>query len=370
MNFTFSDNERNLFQEIESTLTQEKQNFVQDTLHTEKDIARALIALKQKLTPFGYFKAFNDSASMGPTATLEMMRIVARHFPSLLLGMEYGYRIFTEIRKYLTESFIQSLQIKDTIPCAIAFCEDFVETDTKPSSITVQSVDDRFLISGEKKFIILAGMAKWIVVNGLIDCKNAIFFIAPQSDGLVISPLVNKRIFPELTIANIELTNCPVPKNRVIYPEQMNAFINQIQLFENLACIACALGMIDRCIETTTQFAKTHQSENKPLIAHQAVAFSLAEAVTLRQTAELLAYRSAWMLAANDSEKFVMNHCAKIFCAESAETIVSQCMNILGGQVFLENNMVEQMLINAKFIQLMGTSTHLARIAIADVALK
>jgi hypothetical protein len=370
MNFTFSDNEKKLFQELESTLTHEKKKFVQGTLHTEKDIAQALITLKHKLTSSGYFNAFNDSASMGATATLEMMRIFARHFSALFLGVEYGFRIFAEMSNCLTESFIQSLQIDDTIiPCAIAFCEDFVETDTNPSSINIQFVDDHFLLSGEKSFVINAGIAKWIAVNAHIDGREAIFFISRYSEGLEIRPHGNKRIFPELAIANIALKNCPVPKDNLIYPEQMNIFVSQIQLFENLACIACALGMIDQCMETTTRFAKTHQSENKPLIAHQAVAFSLAEAVTLRQTAELLAYRATWMVTKDDSEKFVMTQCAKVFCTESAETIASQCMNILGGQVFLENHMVEQMLFNSKFIQLLGTSTHLARIAIADVLL-
>ena len=369
MNFTFSDNDKNLFQEMESTLSQEKQ-LLKGPLLNEKDIARALINLNQKLSSLGYIEAFNDTASIGSVVTLEMMRIFARHQPSLFLGIEYGYRIFAEIRQWLTESFIQSLQIDDTPPCAIAFCEDFVETDVKSPSLTVQWDDKHFLLSGEKSFVINAGISKWIAVNAHIDGKNALFFISPQSKGLEIVPLINKRIFPELVIANIQLKNCPVPKEMVVYPEQMNALISKVQLCENFAGIACALGMIDQCIETTTGFVKTHQSENKPLIAHQAVAFSLAETVTLRQTAELLAYRAAWMLASDDSEKMVMNHCAKVFCSEAAETIASQCMNILGGQVFIDNHLVEQMLHNSKFIQLSGTSTHLARIAIADVVLK
>jgi hypothetical protein len=369
MNFTFSDNEKNLFQEIESALTQENQFFMPGALQTENDVARALIAVKQKLSSTGYFKAFNDSSSFGPVATLEMMRIFARHHPSLFLGIEFGYRIFSEMHQILIESK-QSLQIDNTLSCALAFCENFVETDTKQSALTMQSMDNYYLISGEKSFVINAGIAKYIAVNGHIDGKDCVVFISTPSEGLEFIFLRNKRIFPELPIANIRLRNCPVPKDMVLYPKQIHTLISQVQYFENFACIACALGMIDKCIETTTHFAKTNQSENKPLIAHQAVAFSLAETVTLKQTAELLAYRAAWMSATDDSEKLVMNQCAKVFCSEAAETIASQCMNILGGQVFLDNHLVEQMLFNAKFIQLIGSSTHRARIEIADVLLK
>jgi len=370
MNFTFSDNEKKLFQEMESVLTQENQLFVHGALQTEKEIAGALLSIKQKLLSLGYLENFKDTSTIGSISGLEMMRIFAKHQPSLFLGLEYGFRIFNELKHWLTEFQIQSLQIDDAPACAIAFCEDFVETDTKPASLTVQSNDDHFQLSGKKRFVINAGISNFLAVNGEIDDKHAIFLIPRQSEGLDIDPLVNKRIFPGLSIANIQLRNCPVPQSMVIYPEQMKALISHLQLFENFISIACALGMIDQCIETSTEFAKTHQSENKPLIAHQAVAFSLAETVTLKQTAELLAYRAAWMFDTDDPEKTVMNQCAKVFCAEAAETIASQCMNILGGQVFLDNHLVEQILFNAKFIQLTGTSTHLSRLAIADVALK
>jgi len=370
MNFTFSDHEKNLFQNMESALAQEKHLFVKGAFQAENDIAQALITFKQKLSSLGYFSSFNHSSSLEPVATLEMMRIFARQHPALFLGVEYGFRIVTEINRMLNESCLQSSQVDDSLVCAIAFCEDFVETDTKQSSINVQSVDDYFLLSGEKNVVINAGVAKYIAVYGHIDGKDTLFFISASDDSLDLVPIENKRFFPELAIANIVLRNCQVPQNMVLYPQQLNALISKVQYLENFACIACALGMIDKCIEITTGFAKTHQSGNKPLIAHQAVAFSLAETVTLKQTAELLAYRAAWMCATDDSEKIVMNQCAKVFCSEAAETIASQCINILGGQVFMDNHLVEQMLFNAKFLQLIGTSTHLARIAIADVALK
>jgi len=370
MNFKFSDNEKILFQEMESVLTQEKQIFVHDALHTEKEIASALITIKQKIISLGYMHAFSKASPIGSVAALEMMRIFAKHQPSLFLGFEYGFRIFNEMRQWLTEPQIQSLHIDDSPTCAIAFCEDVVETDTKPSLLTVQSNGDHFLLSGEKRFVINAGIAKYFAVNGEIDNKSAIFFIPLQSEGLEIHPLMNKRIFPGLAIANIQFCNCMVSKSMVFFPQHINSLISHLQFFENIVCIACALGMMDQCIEITTGFAKTHQSENKPLIAHQAVAFSLAEAVTLRQTAELLAYRAAWMFDSGDSEKNILNQCAKVFCSEAAETIASQCMNILGGQVFIDNHIVEQILCNSKFIQLIGISTHLARIAIADVVLK
>jgi len=362
MNFTFSDPEKILFQQMASALDKSRNHLEKCACQTEKDIAQALHSYNQCLEPLGYLKHYADPKSIGPVARLEMMRIFARHQPSLFLGHESAFRIFPEIFQHMPDA---SAFDQNDIG-AIAFCEDFVETDPKSMQISIQKKDTHFIVSGKKSFVMNAQIASWIAVNGKIDNKTAILFVSSQSPGIDIVPLQNKHIFSELAMANITFTHCSVPINHVIFEASILA---QVQLNEDMAYIACALGMIDQCIQTATAFTKKHESEKKPLIAHQAVAFSLAEMVTLKQTAELLAYRAAWMLATDNSEKIVLVNCAKVFCSEAAETIASKSMKILGGQVFENNHVVEQAFHNSKFLQLAGTSTHLARIAIADVSL-
>ena len=379
MNFSFTDKENSLFQEIESIMEKEKNTFQKDSLQTEKDRLLAMLSIQEKLFSLGYFNDYKKKKSHGPVKTLGMMKIFAKHHASLFLALEYSCRIFSEVIKCSSndnqlQKFLKSSGIKNLpdpkIVGAIAYCEDFVETDTNSSKIKANSVDNKIFLNGHKQCVINAGIANWIAITGILNDKGAIFFIPPTSKGLTIKPISNTSIFPGLNMAYINLENCLIKDDHIISPVQLDILIPHIQSYENIALTACALGMIDQCVELASKFAKKHQSENKPMIAHQGVAFSLAEMLTLKQTAELLAYRAAWAIETGDSEKGVLNNCAKVFCTETLEKIASQSMEILGGQVFQDNHVVEQAFQNSKFMQLSGTSAHIARISIGNSVLK
>ncbi|MBF0451195.1 MAG: acyl-CoA dehydrogenase [Candidatus Magnetomorum sp.] len=379
MNFSFSDQEKQLFQEMESALTKEKNVLEPGVLQTEKDIQKTLQTLQKNLFPLGYLDGHQDKTGKGHVNTLEMMRIFSRCQPSLFLGVEYSCRIFNELIKgasdeHQRKKLLNSLHI-DNLPDpqiigTVASCEDFVETDTHTSTVLAQVVDQKILLTGRKDCVINAGIADWIAITGNLNDKGAVFFVPSKAEGLDIESRSNTRIFPELVMATIHLNNCEVDQAQMISPVPLDRLISRIQWYENMAYIACSLGMMDQCIQTTTSFAKTHRSENKPMFVHQAVGFSLAEMLTLKQTAELLAFRAAWALDTNDPEKQILNHCAKVFCTETAEKVASKSMDILGGQVFHSNHFSEQVLQNSKFAQLAGTSTHLARVSIGDAVMK
>jgi alkylation response protein AidB-like acyl-CoA dehydrogenase len=126
---------------------------------------------------------------------------------------------------------------------------------------------------------------------------------------------------------------------------------------------------MQRSFDEAVNHAKSHLSGGKPIIAYQEVGFKLAEMLTLLQTARLLAYRAAWMTDAGDREAGVLAHCAKVFCAESAEEVASQALQILGGQGYISGNPAEGGYRDAKYLQIAGTSSEISRMKIADEVL-
>jgi alkylation response protein AidB-like acyl-CoA dehydrogenase len=99
------------------------------------------------------------------------------------------------------------------------------------------------------------------------------------------------------------------------------------------------------------------------------VSFKLAEMLTLLQTAQLLAYRAAWMEETGDREAAVLAHCAKVFCTESAEKVASYALQIMGGQGYISGNPAEEGYREAKYLQIAGTSSEISRMKIADKVL-
>ena len=378
MNFSFSEQDKQRFQEMENTLIKEKKLLEPDAIQTSEDIRSALMTFQKILFPLDYL---NNLKSMkgGMVNTLEMMRTFARYQPSLFLGVEYSFRIFGEMILWATDdktrnNLCHAIGIKNfpdqTMIGSIAICEDFVETDTHSSELNATIVDKKIVLNGQKQFVVNAEIADWIAITGNIDGNGAIFIVSPQTKGFDTKVIQHNKTFPDLSIATIQLNNCEIDQKQVINNVQSKNLVQHVHLFENLAYCACSLGMIDQCIETSKSFAQNHQSEKKPMFVHQAVGFSLAEMLTLKQTAELLAFRAAWALETNDPEKQVLNQCAKVFCTEAAEKIASKAMDVLGGQVFSTHPIVDQALQNSKFSQIAGTSSHLARVSIGDMVMK
>ncbi len=64
---------------------------------------------------------------------------------------------------------------------------------------------------------------------------------------------------------------------------------------KDLTQAAAALGIMQRVFEAATTHAKTTREDGRKRIGRQEYGFRLAEMLTLFQTAELLAYRAAWM---------------------------------------------------------------------------
>ena len=96
----------------------------------------------------------------------------------------------------------------------------------------------------------------------------------------------------------------------------------------------------------------------------------MAEMLTLLHTAQLLAYRAAWMVETGDREAGVLVHCAKVFSSESAEEVASSALQILGGKGYVQGNPAEEGYRNAKYLRIAGTSSEISRMKIGDEVLK
>ena len=93
---------------------------------------------------------------------------------------------------------------------------------------------------------------------------------------------------------------------------------------------AAALGIMQRVFEAATIHAKTTREDGRKRIGRQEYGFRLAEMLTLLQTAELLAYRAAWMDESGHTEATVLAACAKVFCTETAAEVASIALDVLG----------------------------------------
>jgi alkylation response protein AidB-like acyl-CoA dehydrogenase len=244
---------------------------------------------------------------------------------------------------------------------------------TGPQAFCTQAVKESgvFYITGEKHYVINGPIADWTAVAARLEggTDTVLFFINRENRGLTAGPKLATLGYRGTPMGTITLKDCPVPGDLVLGPCTGNGSLSMLRLWEGQILTAAALGQMKRVFDMASSWAKSHMSGGKPIIAYQEVAFKLAEMMTLFQTAQFLAYRAAWMDDTDHKEKGVLAHCAKVFCTESAETLASQALQILGAKGCLEGNPAETGYRDAKYLQIAGISSEIARMRIADALL-
>jgi alkylation response protein AidB-like acyl-CoA dehydrogenase len=295
--------------------------------------------------------------------------------PSLFLSVEASTRIFGRlVAVYGTskqkDAILPGLTSGRIIGAA-ALSERGMSIENDPLGTTGVSSTDGLRVTGSKSHVVNAAIADWIAVAGRIDGEpeTAFFLVEKRGKGLFIGDRLATIGYEGTAISPIRLEDCPVPSTHVIRPINRNDILKTVRLWEGQVLTSASLGLMRRAFDNAAAYAKTHRSGGKPVIAYQEIGFKLAEMLTLLQTAQLLAYRAAWMSESGDRETDALTHCAKVFCAESAEKIASEALQILGEKGYIRGNPAEAGYRDAKYLQIAGTSTEISRMKIGDAVL-
>jgi len=374
MNFDFRETERDLCEKVKGVFdTDSEASFAKLESGDDEEIRIVVSKYLKTLGKVGYLTLGleNGKDTVGLVAAQESLATIS---PSLFLSVDVSARIFGRlIAVYGTadqkSQFLPDLK-KGRVIGAVALSEGGMNIENNPLNTAGVPVGDSFLVNGEKNHVVNAPIADWIAIAGKVKENIVFFLIKKGSEGLSIGQRLSTLGYNGTAISAISLENCPAPSKYVIGPFEGEEPLKTIRTWEDQILTAGSLGLMHGCYKTALGYAKNHTSGGKPIIAYQEVGFKLAEMLTLLQTAQLLAYRAAWMAETEDRETSVVAYCAKVFCAESAEEIASQALQILGGHGYIGRNPAEEGYRNAKYLQIAGTSTEISRMKIADGILK
>jgi alkylation response protein AidB-like acyl-CoA dehydrogenase len=374
MNFDFNDKQRAIRTKIKGLFDQDAKAALDQLEGVDTDQVRdALLHCLKILGKEGYLDLGleNGEDSMALVAAQESLATTSS---SLFLSIEVNARIFGRLISLCgtpeqKSNILPSLKEGQLIG-TVALSEEGMSIENNPLNTTGVPRNDGYNVSGSKGHVVNAPVADWIAVAGMMEKGIAFFLINKDSEGLSIGQRLSTLGYNGSAIAAITLENCPVPKKGVIGPFEGVELLKTVRMWEDQILTAASLGLMHRCFDVASNYAKSHMSGGKPIIAYQEVGFKLAEMLTLLQTAQLLAYRASWMTETRDKEVGGLVHCAKVFCAESAEEVASKALQILGGHGYLRGNPAEEGYRDAKYLQIAGTSSEISRMKIGDRVLE
>jgi alkylation response protein AidB-like acyl-CoA dehydrogenase len=374
MNYDFSEKEFSFFIELHQLLAKYAEGKKLDDCDlagSENNLRQAMAMLAG--TPYLKLAIEPVDGFNGLLTLTGAWEVLASISPSLYISVETSARIFGRI----ISAWGDDVQKKKWLPeilsgkviGAVGLSEESLNIDNAPLATLGVLNGDKVEISGRKQYVVNGPMADWFAVVGNMGDKPAIFMVEKGNPGLIIGARSATIGYGGAAISPLELKNCVIPAANVLFPADAKSMTATLRLWENQILMGASLGLMKAAFESARTYAKTHKTGGKPIIAFQEIGFKLSEMLTLFQTSQLFAYRTAWTSEKDPKEAESLTLCAKVFCTESAEQVACEAMKILGGAGYLSGNAVEQAFRCAKYGQIAGTSTEIARVKIGDTAL-
>jgi alkylation response protein AidB-like acyl-CoA dehydrogenase len=376
MNFDHDQQEKNLSEKISALIGAGELPALEAAEDWQPaEIEKALRAWLKGLAETGYLAAGVGKDQAGQMLGLLIaQKELAKVSQWLVLAADTGARLVGGLvadhgTDSLKANYLKPLSQGDLI-CALAVSEP--SSGSQPAALTTEAKPDGddYVLNGNKAPVNLAPMADIICIAAQTEEGPALFLVERAAKGVEIGERVRSLGYEALCTSSVTLTDVRVSKQAMLGPFSDSDILGEIRAGYDRILIAVSLGIIWRCFDEAKQAADLPRNSAKPPAGYQMVRFTLSEMLTLGQTAELLAYRAAAARAQGDRGAEALALTAKVFATETACTVSEQAMQILAASGYIKPNPVEQAFRNARLGPIVGHTSEVARMAIADDVLK
>jgi alkylation response protein AidB-like acyl-CoA dehydrogenase len=282
--------------------------------------------------------------------------------PILLMGNE-------EQKRHYLPRFCQTDRV---VLGAFALTEPQAGSDVVALRTRAERKGDRYILSGQKRFITNGGIADVYIVFATIDPSLGYggvtaFIVDGDTPGLKAGKKERKMGIRASHTGDVIFEDVEVPvENRL--GEEGEGFVLAMKVFERTrpGVAAGAIGIARAAYEYALQYARERVQFGKPIIAKQAIRFMLADMATEIDAARLLTWRAAWMIDAGLSNN-VQASMAKVFAAETAMRVTTQAVQILGGYGYMRDYPVEKWMRDSKITQIYEGTSEIQRVVISQM---
>ena len=258
-----------------------------------------------------------------------------------------------------------------------AFCLSEPEAGSDATSQHTTAVDmgDYYLLNGTKNWITNGGNASTYLViaqtNSALRHKGInVFIVEKGMQGFSVGPKENKLGIRGSDTHSLMFTDVKVPKENRIGEEGFGFTFAMKTLDGGRIGIASqALGIASGAYELALAYSKERKTFGKPIAAHQAIQFKLADMATEIEAARMLCLKAAW-LKDQGLPYALASSMAKLFASDVAMRTTVEAVQIHGGYGFVKEYHVERLMRDAKITQIYEGTSEIQRMIIAREILK
>jgi alkylation response protein AidB-like acyl-CoA dehydrogenase len=309
----------------------------------------------------------------GEAASLRVLPVIelCRYVPGMVtaLGVSVGLTpnaILSRGSRAQKERFVPDLLTLKKIG-AWAITEPGAGSDAFGSMrATARQEGDGFVLSGQKTFITNGPYADTIVFfckldRGEPEAERPVisFILDGDTPGLTRTKAFRKMGMHCSPTGELFLDEVRVGMDRLMGENLERAIAareaaKETFTQERTGVAAMALGIVERCTELSTEYARTRVQFGRPIGDFQLIQLKLAKMEVARQNIRNILFRQIEQMSAGQRPSLAEASANKLYCAQAAMDVCLEAVQLHGGYGYMADYRVEQLCRDAKVLQIYG----------------
>ena len=262
---------------------------------------------------------------------------------------------------------------------AFGLTEPGAGTDAQGQQTKAVLDGDEWVLNGSKCFITNGKEADVyivIAVTGIIEKRGrkmkeiSAFIVEKGTPGFTFGTKENKMGICGSSTYELIFTDCRIPKDALLGQKGKGFNIAMHTLDGGRIGIAAqALGIAEGALETTVNYVKERKQFGRSIAQQQNTQFKLADMATRIDAAKYLVYAAAMKkaeFAKNPKVSYSVDAAkAKLFAAETAMAVTTECVQLFGGYGYIREYDVERMMRDAKITEIYEGTNEIQKLVIS-----
>ena len=259
---------------------------------------------------------------------------------------------------------------------AFALTEPGAGTDAQGAQTKAVLDGDEWVLNGSKCFITNGKEADIYIIIAVTDILEdkkgrkkksfSAFIVEKGTTGFTFGAKEKKMGIRGSATYELIFEDCRIPKDALLGPQGKGFPIAMHTLDGGRIGIAAqALGIAEGALERAVAYTKERKQFGKSLAAMQNTQFKIADMATRVEAAQLLVYKAA--IAKMTQKTYSVEAAkAKLFAAETAMAVTTECVQLCGGYGYIREYEVERMMRDAKITEIYEGTSEVQRMVISS----
>jgi len=235
-------------------------------------------------------------------------------------------------------------------------------SDVAGIKTTAEKVGDHYTLNGNKMFITGGTVSDFYTVFAYTDPSQryngmSCFIVDRDWEGVSVGQPFDKMGQHASDTAEVIFEDVKVPATHLLGQEGQG-FLIAMKVFDRSRppTAAGAIGVAQRALDESIQYAKERTTWGKPLWQHQVMGHMIADMAIEVEAARLLVWKAAWAVDTGERNTTAAAF-AKAYAADICMKVTTDAVQVFGGYGYMSEYPVEKLMRDAKIFQIYeGTS--------------